>query len=81
MAAPSKSHLGKTNMSNQFDLTPATAPGLHVHVPAGHSASEFNNPTDNPNTPATANPPAGGKAVIASIIGTDKTKIRFANPC
>lgn len=37
-------------MSNQVDLTPATAPGLHVHVPAGHSASEFNNPSDNPNT-------------------------------
>jgi hypothetical protein len=38
-------------MSNQVDLTPATPPGIQAHVPTGHSASEFNNPTDNPTHP------------------------------
>lgn len=66
-------------MSQQVDLTPATAPGIHAHVPNGQSASVFNNPTDNPSVKASVATPAG-KAVTATISATDKVKVRFANP-
>jgi len=61
-------------MANQIDLTPATAPGLHVHVPNGQSASVANNPSDAPA------PSKSGKATVVSVAGTDKVKVRFANP-
>jgi len=61
-------------MANQIDLTPATTPGIHAHVPNGHSASEFNNPSDAPA------PSKSGKGTVVSVVGTDKAKVRFANP-
>jgi len=60
-------------MANQIDLTPATKPGIHVHVPAGQSASAVNNPSDFP-------PPSqSGKQTIVTV-NTPGAKVRFANP-
>jgi hypothetical protein len=73
----------KIMAQNQVDLTPGTAgntTGLHVHTPAGHSASEFNHPTDFPTVTAGANPPAGGKAISVKIQGTQGQTVRFSNP-
>jgi hypothetical protein len=57
-----------------LDLTPAQTPGLHVHVPSGTSASTANNPSDFPA------PSKGGKSTVVNVGGTDKQKVRFANP-
>lgn len=70
-------------MANQVDLQPGTAgntTGLHIHTPMGHSASEFNNMSDNPNVTPAATSPAGGKAVSAKITGTQGAVVRFSNP-
>jgi hypothetical protein len=72
-----------TTKMAQLDLTPATAgntTGLHVHTPAGHSASEFNHPTDNPSVTPGATSPVGGKAVSVKIQGTQGQTVRFSNP-
>lgn len=69
-------------MASQIDLTPATNPtlGLHVHTPAGSSASAFNHATDFPVVAPGAALPTGGKAVKASVQGTPEQVVRFANP-
>jgi hypothetical protein len=75
--------MGTTKMANQVDITPATATigtGLHVHTPAGASASQFNHPTDFPSVTPAATAPAGGKAVKTTIQGTQGQAVRFSNP-
>ena len=60
-------------MPNQIDLTPVEAPRIHAHVPNGHSASEFNNPSD-----ASA-PAQSGKATVVTVTASPGTKVPFAN--
>jgi hypothetical protein len=64
---------------NQVDLTPATnpSPGLHVHVPNGSSASQFNDPS---NPTASMSGPTKAGAVVVKINGTDKQQVKFCNP-
>ena len=72
-----------TKVANQLDLNPGTAgntTGLHVHVPAGQSASAVNHATDFPSVTAGATPPASGKAVSTKITGTQGVTVRFSNP-
>jgi hypothetical protein len=51
--------------------TPGNSTGLHVHVPAGQTASVVNNPADFPSSPAKT----GAKSVTANVAG-----VRFASP-
>jgi hypothetical protein len=66
-----------SKMANQVDVTPSTNPtlGIHLHVPAGASASGFNNMSDFPAVPAKSTSPSGGKAVQVTVAG-----VRFSNP-
>jgi len=62
---------------NQVDLLPSTVPGLHVHVPNGASASQF----DDPSNPLASMPgPIKAGAVVVKINGTDKQQVKFCNP-
>ena len=70
-------------MANQLDLQPSTlgnTTGLHVHAPAGASASQFNHATDFPSVVPVGTAPAGGKAVSTKILGTQGQTVRFSNP-
>lgn len=62
-------------MAQQIDITPASNPslGLHVHVPAGQSASAVDNPSDAPA------PSKSGIQVTAKITPSVGGP-RFANP-
>ena len=57
-------------MANQIDLGPNNPTGLHIHVPAGISASAANSPSDFP-TPSVK----GGTQVTVKVAG-----VRFASP-
>lgn len=68
--------------SNQVDLLPSTpgnTTGLHVHVPAGVSASTVNNPSDAPSVSRAAVPNSAGKAVAVTV-APGIAPCRFANP-
>jgi hypothetical protein len=55
--------------------TPGNSTGLHVHVPAGQTASVVNNPSDFPSLPAKI----GGKTVSVAIAPATGGP-RFCNP-